>query len=163
MIPLSTHLFSHWSIPLKGLGHQMNNFLKAYEIFSVFCVHALLFENFYDAWSKRKIDFVCFYENPTNSKNTSRNPLQMHRSGDFDIKNAYTLGYFSSKLGYVSSKKKASFYPHYRSHITLTTLPPKNISNMFAAVMPTDSREITTLLRPEKSGIGGQILPTVGR
>ncbi len=50
-------------------------------------VHALLVWKILAClhWSKRKIGFVCFYENPTNSKNTSSSPLQMHWSGDFDI------------------------------------------------------------------------------
>ncbi len=76
-------------------------------------------------------------------------------SGDFDIENAYTQGYFSSKLGYVSSTKK-----RHRPHITLTIL---SIKKIFRKCLLIESREITTLFRSKESGTGGQILPAVGR
>ncbi len=61
----------------------------------------------------------------TNTENPSSNLLQMLWRGDFDIENAYTLGYFSFKLSYVSSTKKRHFYPHHSPHITLISLPKK--------------------------------------
>ncbi len=59
----------------------------------------------------------------TNPKKPSSNPPQMLWSGGFDIKNAYTPGYFSSKLGYVSSTKKRHFI-HTTGHISLLIACP---------------------------------------
>ncbi len=76
--------------------------------------------------------------NPTNPKNTSSNPLQMRWSSDFDIENAYTQGYFSSKLSYVSSTKKRQFINTTVNILLLQACPSKNISKMFANRHPWD-------------------------